>query len=313
MLSIVYSLYRSNRRALVHSGKRVSYNPYSHVIPINSINTTLGTYSSCPTFRPTILDMNPEIAKNATTGACGGGGGELRGNEKRKQSCKNVGGEKKKVGHDRERDFLKQYNVDDLDKPTEYGPKSDTTIHPEHPICDVLANTLGVSRFNVSNKSGANLQFTLGRIPELETITEETFQPDSIRAIFNKYLKKSHSDRPADLLVYKDIANARWVFFNMDHIVEFIVNNCTWRKLETGRVKGDFADKSKKGMSQYLTYEFRDTHNSYFLGLNGGKGIKFIELLMDAEMGIPYYCDAFRYSVSTTDCENAEEDSSRIS
>ena len=309
MLSIIYSLYRSNRRALVHSGKRVSYNPYSHVIPINSINTTLGTYSSCPTFRPTILDMNPEIAKNATTGACS----ELRGNEKRKQSCKNVGGEKKKVGHDRERDFLKQYNVDDLDKPTEYGPKSDTTIHPEHPICDVLANTLGVSHFNVSNKSGANLQFTLGRIPELETITEETFQPDSIRAIFNKYLKKSHSDRPADLLVYKDIANARWVFFNMDHIVEFIVNNCTWRKLETGRVKGDFADKSKKGMSQYLTYEFRDTHNSYFLGLNGGKGIKFIELLMDAEMGIPYYCDAFRYSVSTTDCENAGEDSSRIS
>ncbi len=64
-------------------------------------------------------------------------------------------------------------------------------------------------------------------------------------------------------------------------IINFIVNNCIWRKLKTERIKGDFIDNSKKGYSQYITYEYRNTHKSYFLGLNGNKGKRFIELLMN--------------------------------
>lgn len=219
----------------------------------------------------------------------------ITGNEKRKASCKKVGGEKKLIGHKREKEFLKQYNIKELDSPIEYGAKSDTSIDECHPICNILKEKLNVTGFNVSNKSGENLQFTLGQIPELKDIEIDDLTPQLVREIFNKYLKKSNSDKPADLLVYKDIEQNRWIFFKMDDIIEYIITNCTWRKLSTGRIKGDFKDNTKKGFSQYITYEYRDTHKSYFLGLNGGKGKKFIDLLMSENYGIKYYCDSFNY------------------
>lgn len=219
----------------------------------------------------------------------------LKGNDKRKASCKKIGGDKKKIGHIREKEFTKQYNLNELNNPIEYGAKSDTTIDKNHPICEILKHKLNVNGFNVSNKSGNNIQFTLGKIPEFENIETSELTKSNVYEIFNKYLKKSNSDKPADILVYKDTEKARWIFFNMDDIINFIANNCIWRKLETGRIKGDFNDNSKKGISQYITYEYRDTHKSYFLGLNGGKGKKFIELLMNETYGINFYCDSFNY------------------
>jgi hypothetical protein len=219
----------------------------------------------------------------------------LTGNEKRKASCKKVGGEKKKIGHDREKEFTKQYNIADLDTPIEYGAKSDTSIDVNHPFYEVLEEKLNVSGANVSNKSGQNIQFTLGQIPELKDIEIHDLTPEKVREIFNKYLKKCNSDKPADLLLYKDVENQRWIFFKMDDIIEYIATNCVWRKLGTGRIKGDFKDNTKKGASQYITYEYRDTHKSYFLGLNGGKGKKFIDLLMSENYGIKYCCDSFNY------------------
>lgn len=152
-----------------------------------------------------------------------------------------------------------------------------------------MKQTLNINGFNVSNKSGNNIQFTLGQIIELKDIEIELLTKDKIINIFNKYLKKINSDKPVDLLVYKDTDNNRWIFFNIDDIINFIANECIWRKLSSGRIKGDFNDNSRKGISQYITYEYRNTHNSYFLGLNGNKGKKFIELLMNN--GINYYCD----------------------
>ena len=219
----------------------------------------------------------------------------LKGNDKRKASCKKIGGEKKKIGHIREKEFTKQYNSNELNNPIEYGAKSDATIAENHPIREHLKNKLNINGCNVSNKSGSNIQFTLGQIHELENIEISDLTKPKSYEIFNKYLKKSNSDKPADILVYKDLDKKRWIFFNMDDVVSFIVNNCIWRKLETGRIKGDFNDNSKKGVSQYITYEYRDTHKSYFLGLNGGKGKKFIELLMDETYGINYHCDIFDY------------------
>ena len=219
-----------------------------------------------------------------------------KGNDKRIESCKQVGGEKKRIGHKREKEFLKQFNTTELENPIEYGATSDTSIDINHPICEILKTNLSVSTFNVSNKSGKNLQFTLGNIPELLNITEDTLSDKQlIRNIFNKYLKKSNSVRPADLLVYQDVDNSKWIFFNMDHVVEYIVENCKWRQLSTGRIKGDFADDSSKGVRQYITYEYRNTHKSYFLGLNGGKGIDFINLLMSNKYGIKYYCVPFEF------------------
>lgn len=212
------------------------------------------------------------------------------GNEKRKESCKKVGAEKKRLGHKYEKDFMSQYNPNDLYK-TEYGATSDTSICPTHPICNILYETIKPSNLNVSNKSGNNIQLTLGTIPELKNINVDILNENKeyVHKIFNKYLKKSESLKPAGILAYKDTTNKKWVFFNMDDVVTYIVNHCKWRKLESGRIKGDFKDDSKKGYSQYITYEYRSTHNSHFLGFNGNKGSSFMELLKSPNFGIQYY------------------------
>lgn len=219
----------------------------------------------------------------------------LSGNNKRIETCKKVGGEKKRKGHKREEDFRKQYNKKDIDKPIEYGAKADNTIDSKNPICKILKEKIGISNFNVSNKSGNNIQFTLGKIPELENINLSDITIEFTRNLFCKYLKKNNSDKPADILVYKDVENRKWIFFNIDDIIEYIATKCVWRKLDTGRIKGDFKDKSIKGISQYITYEYRKTHKSYFLGLNGNTGKKFIKLLMDTNIGIRHYIDDFNY------------------
>ena len=221
----------------------------------------------------------------------------LTGNEKRKQSCKNVGGDKKKKGHKREDDFKKQYNPASLTEPTEYKATSDTWIPSGLEITNILCERFGMAASKdlfISNKSGENIQFTLGQIPELSAEDNLAWlqNPDNCRALFNKYLKKVESARPADILVYKDNTAQKWLFFKMDDIIDFIVAKATWRRLETGRIKGDFDNDSKKGAAQYLTYEYRPTHKSYFLGLNGGKGIEFIHLL---KKNIVFYEDAFHY------------------
>lgn len=217
------------------------------------------------------------------------------GNEKRIESCKKVGSEKKHKGHKREKDFLKIYNITELDKPTTYGATSDTSICSTHPICDKLYETIQYSNLNVSNKSGNNIQLTLGNIPELKNIDADKLNKDKeyVRNIFNIYLKKSNSSKPAGIIAYKDTKNKKWIFFNTDDVIDIIVNKCKWRMLESGRIKGDFDDNSKKGYSQYITYEFRSTHKSYFLGFNGGKGIKFIHFLKDSNFGIKYYEDPY--------------------
>tara|TARA_B110001450_G_scaffold241009_1_gene250163 strand:+ start:1072 stop:1752 length:681 start_codon:yes stop_codon:yes gene_type:complete len=219
----------------------------------------------------------------------------LIANKKRKESCKKVGSEKKIKGHKRENDFLEKYNPNEVDKPIEYGATSDTSICPTHSITNELNVTIKPSNLNVSNKSGNNIQLTLGNIPEMKDIASDKLNKDNeyVHNIFNKYLKKSISLKPAGILAYKDTKNKKWIFFNIDNIIKYIVERCKWRKLETGRIKGDFVDDSRKGYSQYITYEYRNTHKSYFLGFNGGKGIKFINLLKHHVHGIKYYEDPY--------------------
>ena len=218
---------------------------------------------------------------------------KIESNKKRIESCKKNGKQKKLDGHQREKDFLVKYNSDDADKPIEYGPTSDTSICSTHPICSILKETINPSNLFVSNKSGKNIQVVLGKIPELNQVSVDSLNSDKeiVRRIFNKYLKKSESVKPAGILVYKDTENNSWIFFNMDDVVNYIVEKCSWRMLISGRIKGDFADNSKKGFRQYITYEYRSTHSSHLLGMNCGKGLEFIKLLMCPCTGIKYYKD----------------------
>ena len=230
----------------------------------------------------------------------------LKGNDKRKESCKKVGGEKKRTGHDIEVEFLKQFNNPEFMRhqkakeegknTIEYGATSDTIIDESHPVRDVLKDILSITGVNVTNKSGSNIQFVLGNIPEFKQIQSAVeINHDFVSNILCKYLKKSNSIKPADILVYKYTINKKWIFFNIMHVIDYIAEKGKWRKLESGRYKCDFDDGTKKGYSQYITYEYRDSHKSYFLGANGGKGINLINLLMDEKYGIKYHSEDFQF------------------
>ena len=229
---------------------------------------------------------------------------KILSNGKRVESCKKIGSIVKNRGHTIELEFMSRYNIDV--NSIEYGACADASINNKHPITfkllinlpDLSNNgvkphcltNLKVESYNVSIKSGKNIQFNLGNIPELYDICIDTLNnKDYVKNIFNKYLKKIESKIPADLLVYKD--TDKWVFFKMNDIIDYISEKCIWRKLNTGRIKGDFHDMSKKKKRQYITYEYRPKHKSYFLGLNGNKGIDFINLLMNKDYGIRYYID----------------------
>lgn len=207
----------------------------------------------------------------------------ISGNEKRKESCKKVGGKKKKAGHKIEDYFKKQFNPNSIDDRTEYGATSDTSIASDHNVLSLLKEKLDFDSetYYVSNKSGRNLQFVLGNINELniDNNLEWIQNEENSRSLFNKYLKKIESNKPSDLLAYYDESKKKWVFMVMNEIIHFISTKCKWRKLNSGRLKGDFDDNSNKGCRQYLTYEYRGTHGSHFLGANGNKGKPFIKLL----------------------------------
>jgi hypothetical protein len=231
-----------------------------------------------------------------------------KGNDKRKESCKKVGGEKKRAGHDIEVEFLKQFNNPEFMRHQkakeegksliEYGATSDTTIDESHPVCNVLKDMLNITGVNVTNKSGNNIQFVLGNIPEFKQIQSAVeITPDFVTKLLNNYLKKSNSSKPADMLVYKCKSSKKWIFFNIIHVINYIAEKGIWRKIEeTGRYKCDFKNGTKTGMGQYLTHEHRGgKHNSDFLGANGNTGIKLIKLLMDKKYGIKYHSEDFQF------------------
>ena len=215
----------------------------------------------------------------------------LSGNEKRIQSCKIVGGDHKREGHKKEKTFNEKYNPGC--KTLTMKAESDCQISEEHQILDKLKEKVIIKdkqERNTSNKSGGSIQLTLGNIPELngENNLEWIQDKANFTNLLQKYLKKSESDRPADLLVY-DTGGSR-IFFNIEDVINYMVENCMFRKIESGRIKGDFKDNSKNGKRQYFTYEYRSRHKSYFLGFSGGKGRPFIDLL---KTKIKYYEDPY--------------------
>jgi hypothetical protein len=198
----------------------------------------------------------------------------LTGNEKRKASCKKIGSEKKKTGHKVEDLFGELFCDPSL---TTYKAEADKII-TDKKLIDFLDGEIGpISNGATSIKSGKNIQFTLGKIPEI-TNASDKLKAISERRIWEKYLGKSLSNVPASMLCYK--SGDSWIFLNMNDVIDFIAKNASWRELGSGRIKGDFVDGSTKGKTQYLTYEYRKTHGSYLLAANGNKGQKFIELLM---------------------------------
>jgi hypothetical protein len=213
-------------------------------------------------------------------------GMSLVGNEKRKASCKAVGGAKKRTGHSHESVFNRLFGLGDATEIT-YKAEADCLISNSTSggaaLLTQLTDKFGpLPNHNVSVKSGKNLQFVLGNIPEITGAprVEDKLAVMSQRSFWEKYLGKSKSGTPAGLLVYRKAPN--WKFFLMANVIDHIVSKGTWRMLPTGRIKGDYADSSRKGKGAYLTCEYRPTHKSYLLAANCGVGEKWINLLTTA-------------------------------
>jgi hypothetical protein len=206
-----------------------------------------------------------------------------KSNQKRVETCRRIGSGKKRIGHLREIIFNKQFGTgkEEID----YGANADCEL------CFQNTHTLTLLKeFRwrwldntdikyASLKSGKNLQFTLGVIPEITLVPlwEDKIKVWKQKEFWWKYLGKSRSSKPADVLVY--YAENHWIFFRMSDVINYIADNVMVRYLKSGRIKGDFKDHSRKGFSQYLTFEYRKTHKSYFLGANCGRGEAFIKLL----------------------------------
>jgi len=190
----------------------------------------------------------------------------------------------KRRGHAREKEFNLRYGNSD-DSINYSGASADCNINVEHPIRAILEEKIGTKATAVSLKGGNTIQIHLGNLPELTdknsyevtgyhptTVDHGISFSDQCTALknvdfWNRYLKKG------DILAYS-YDNGKHIFFNMDDVIQFICDNCKWRKLETGRLKGDFGDQ------QILTYEYRSKKNSFVLGAHGAKkGKQFIKLL----------------------------------
>lgn len=220
-------------------------------------------------------------------------------NQKRVESCKRIGEHVRSLGHTLEKIFTAQFNPSEIDSRPSYRAEADTCFDKTHPVYQTLVDRLEVSRPSTSNKSGKNIQFTLGRLPEIEISVEclEKLNTEIFfRSLLEKYLKKSESNIPVEILAYYHNALRSWVFFSVEDVITYMCNRSSWRLTPSGRsLKGDFPDASKRGKRQYLTIEIRRGKGVFF-GSNGNRGRQLIELLMHPEFGIRHHIEEVRVS-----------------
>lgn len=222
-------------------------------------------------------------------------------NQKRIESCRRVGENVRSLGHSFEQIFLDQFNPSKAAESTpSYRAEADTQIDKTHPVYQTLVKEHGVTGNSVTNKSGRNIQFVLGRLDQIQ-ISEGTVEKLNndvtfFRSLLDKYLKKADSNIPAEILCYHHIGLRSWVFFSVEQVITYMCNRCSWRLTSTGRsLKGDFPDASRKGIRQYLTIELRKGKGIFF-GANGNRGRPLIDLLMHPEFGIPHHIEEVRVS-----------------
>jgi hypothetical protein len=214
-------------------------------------------------------------------------------NQKRIDSCRDIGEKVRRIGHAREVQFKTQFNsITELNRPS-YRAEADASFDSGHPIHKILLEKLDISGTSCSIKSGQNLQFVLGNLDQVEIsqgyVERLNSDVELSRSLLDRYLRKSGSDLPAEVLVYyyDDI----WVFFSIEDVVTYISDRCSWRLTSTARsIKGDFRDASRRGVRQYLTIEVRKGKGTFF-GANGNRGRLFIDLLMHPEFGIRHHIE----------------------
>lgn len=222
-------------------------------------------------------------------------------NQKRIESCRRIGENVRSLGHKRERIFLSQFDPSKtVSTHKSVKAEADTTINKAHPVFRLLVEMLNVTGNCVTNKGGSSIQLVLGRLEEIQIsqriVDKLNGDIGFVRNLFEKYLAKSMSGKPAHILAYLHEPRKSWVMFNVEHVIDYLCEKCQWRLTPSGRsIKADIKDHSKKGQRQYITIEFRKG-KGMFLGFNSKTGKQFIELLMDPKFGIAYHVEEVRVS-----------------
>ena len=153
----------------------------------------------------------------------------------------------------------------------------------------------------VSLRVGKNWQFHLGEINEISSIIYYSKSLKEIEFDGKKLICGTHNITWEDQLKHlksysfwdKYFAkgsnvfcfsndNTEYFFFNVRDIINYIIENTSWRLLKTGRIKGDLSltEQSKKTI---FTIEFRnESHKKCFaFGAHGGnKGIDLFLILL---------------------------------
>lgn len=199
----------------------------------------------------------------------------------------------KKMGHNAEVQFNFLFGDKSLEELNFSGASEDCIIEKEQ-FVQRIQNDLNYFEdyLSVSLKSGKTWQFHLGKIDEISTIEyikehihtkvfengkeltivkysktfEEQLNQLKSKSFWEKYLKKGN------ILCYND-TKGNYTFFEMDKVIDAIINGFDWRILESGRIKGDCEINGKlcKGV---ITLEYRneDHKKSLVLGSSGGSG-----------------------------------------
>ena len=137
-------------------------------------------------------------------------------------------------------------------------------------------------------KAGKNWQFRLGRIPEIEEHIDvylnggKTIQFKTSTNIEDVVLTKEFLNKYAfhsNLFAARD--KLLWQVFTSSDIISLILDNCTIRVLNSGRIKFDFHSQGKttKGI---MTIEYRaeEHKKSWVFGAHGGGSGEKLRKLM---------------------------------
>ena len=128
----------------------------------------------------------------------------------------------------------------------------------------------------------SNLQFVFGdtnavafgaTIPEFDNKDSViyTSSPFKMISLFEKYFKQNNN-----VFVFRDTDLQKWFFYDIDDVISIICENCTWKILENGKIRGYIKDK-KNMQHQYITYE--PSNGTMFFGISRGKENRFNEFL----------------------------------
>lgn len=140
-----------------------------------------------------------------------------------------------------------------------------------------------------SIKVGMNWQFKLGRFDELEEIgynlinkgktVSFTSKREIVELFYEGLMFRKYAFKESIFICRADL---KWVLFNSQEIIEYVIANINVRILESGRIKVDLMDVTTGKYRAIFTFEYRAEHHkkSFVFGAHGGgAGKRLYEIL----------------------------------